>query len=261
MEDQEPGFEAATIVARQLMKRGPPFPKWLQDDLMDDTRLAEDGCPRRMPSIGPMYQVVLPLTGVERQDEQEERGMADMTGVDKLKELFREHGRSEYIGEDVSQLEHALQAAAWAEVAMEPPCLIMAALCHDVGHLLMLAGHDLKPMEGLGAHKHAVAGAEWLENELGLGNEVTDPVRLHVAAKRYQAFKIPRYVQQSLSPASQRTLELQGGPMSDEEARQFETHPMHKEALRLRAYDNAAKVKGEETWTLDEALAASGHGS
>jgi len=180
-------------------------------------------------------------------------------GMDKLKALFREHGESEYIGEDVSQLEHALQAAAWAETAMEPPHLIMAALCHDVGHLLLLAGHDLEAMEGLGAHKHAVAGAEWLENEIGLGKDVTDPIGLHVAAKRYKAYKTPRYVQSQLSPASQRTLELQGGPMSREEAIQFEQHPRYQDALRLRAYDNAAKVKGDKPWTLEEALAAGGH--
>lgn len=180
--------------------------------------------------------------------------------MDKLKGLFREHGACEYIGEEITQIEHALQAAEWARDAQEAPELIMAALCHDVGHLLMLAGHDLKPMEGLGAHKHAVAGAEWLKTELRMGDEVTGPVRLHVAAKRYQAYKIPRYVQEHLTPASQRTLQFQGGPMNDAEARQFETHPMYKEALRLRAYDNAAKVKGAKTWTLDEALAAAGHG-
>jgi gamma-butyrobetaine dioxygenase len=180
-------------------------------------------------------------------------------GVDKLKMLFRNHGQSEYIGEEVSQLEHALQAASWALTAQEPPRLIMAALCHDVGHLLMLAGYDLEPMEHLGAHKHAVAGADWLEKELGVGKDVTDPVRLHVAAKRYQCYKIPRYVTEHLSTASQRTLELQGGPMSWEEAKQFERHPRFHEALRVRAYDNAAKIRGQKTWTLDEALKAAGY--
>ncbi len=241
--DGESGFEEATIVARQFMQAGAPFPRWLEDVLKDDTQIPEDACPRQEPRIGPEYQVVVP-----------------MRGVDKLKALFCEHGQSEYIGEEVSQLEHALQAASWAKTAREPPHLIMAALCHDVGHLLMLAGHDLEPMEGLGAHKHAVAGAEWLEKELGVGKEVTDPVRLHVAAKRYQAYKIPRYATDHLSPASRRTLELQGGPMSWEEVKQFERHPRYHEALRVRAYDNAAKVKGERTWTLEEALAAAGYG-
>ena len=174
--------------------------------------------------------------------------------IHKLVELFEKHGQQEYIGEEVTQLEHALQAAEWARDAGEPYDMIMAALCHDVGHLLMLAGHDLKPMDGLGAHKHAVAGAEWLESELGFPKTITDPVRLHVAAKRYQAFKIPRYVQDHLSPASQRTLELQGGPMSYEEAKQFERHPHYKEALRTRRYDNAAKVKGRKCWSLYDVL-------
>jgi len=179
--------------------------------------------------------------------------------IHKLVELFEKHGEQEYIGEEVTQLQHALQAAEWAKDGGDSKDMVMSALCHDVGHLLMLAGHDLEPMEGLGAHMHAVAGAEWLETELGLGKMVTDPVRLHVAAKRYQAYKIPRYVQDHLSPASQRTLELQGGPMDRSEAKQFEKHPMYREALRIRGYDNAAKVKGYRCWSLREALAFAGY--
>lgn len=172
----------------------------------------------------------------------------------KLVELFEMYGKQEYIGKEVNQLEHALQAAEMARDAGESYDIIMAALCHDVGHLLLLAGYDLEPMAGLGAHEHAVAGAEWLEKELGFDKSVTDPVRLHVAAKQYQAFKIPRYVQNHLSPASQRTLELQGGPMSYEEAKQFELHPSYQTALRIRSYDNAAKVKGHKCWSLHEVL-------
>jgi len=179
--------------------------------------------------------------------------------IHKLVELFEKHGEQEYIGEEVTQLEHALQAAEWARDAGESYDIIMAALCHDVGHLLMLAGHDLEPMEGLGAHKHAVAGAEWLESELGLPKSVTDPVRLHVAAKRYQAFKIPHYVQNCLSPVSQRTLEHQGGPMSYEEAKQFERHPSYQAALRVRSYDNAAKIKGHICWSLHDVLKFAGY--
>ena len=179
--------------------------------------------------------------------------------IHKLVELFEKHGEQEYNGEEVTQLEHALQAAEWARDAGESYDTIMAALCHDVGHLLVLAGHDLEPMEGLGAHKHAVAGAEWLEKELGFDKSLTDPVRLHVAAKRYQAFKIPRYVQDHLSPASRRTLELQGGPMSHEEAKQFEQHPSYQVALRLQSYDNAAKVKSHKCWSLYEALKFMGY--
>ena len=67
--------------------------------------------------------------------------------MDPLRELFAKHGSEEYIGEDVSQVEHALQAAEWARDAGDTPAMIMAALCHDVGHLLLLAGHDLEPME------------------------------------------------------------------------------------------------------------------
>jgi predicted HD phosphohydrolase len=77
---------------------------------------------------------------------------------------------------------------------------------------------------------------------------------LHVAAKRYKACKIPRYVQNHLTPVSCHTLELQGGPMSYEEAKHFERHPYYQAALRVRAYSDAAKVKHHKCWSLHEVL-------
>ena len=175
--------------------------------------------------------------------------------MDKLINLFTEFGEKEYIGEEVSQLEHALQAAQLARDAGETRAVVMAALCHDIGHLLLLAGYPVSSMDdGLGAEDHDWAGATWLRHEMGLKEDVTEPVRLHVAAKRYEAFKSPDYVERFLSEASKKTLEYQGGPMRPREADEFEQNPYSADALRLRQYDNAAKVKGLKTWTLNEAI-------
>ena len=176
--------------------------------------------------------------------------------MDKLINLFTEFGENDYIGEEVTQLEHALQASQIARDAGETRAMVMAALCHDIGHLLIHTGYPVSTMDGgLGAQDHDWAGATWLSHKMGLKEDVTEPVRLHVAAKRYEAFKSPDYISKFLSEASQQTLKYQGGPMTRREADEFEQNPYFGAALRLRQYDNAAKVKGLKTWTLKEAIA------
>lgn len=177
----------------------------------------------------------------------------------ELKRLFEEHGASDYIGEDVSQLEHALQAADAARDAGQPPEMQLAALTHDLGHLLMLDGAPLQSMDAgegsLGAFDHGAAGADWLEQHLGVGKAVTDPVRYHVDIKRYLASKVPGYVQTCLSPSSQQTLVLQGGPMTHAEIEAFEASGVDIQAcIRLREYDNAAKRKDKRTRSLAQVL-------
>src|SRR5579871_1803106 len=137
--------------------------------------------------------------------------------VAEIDRLFRERGRSRYGGEAVTQLEHALQAAALAEQEGARPALIAAALLHDVGHLL----HDLPddaPERDVD-DRHESLAARWLAGRFG--PEVVDPVRLHVAAKRYLCATAPGYLD-GLSPPSLHSLELQGGPMSPGQARRFE---------------------------------------
>lgn len=156
--------------------------------------------------------------------------------VRRLASLFTSEGARDYLGEPVSQAAHMLQAAALAESAGAAPALVAAALLHDVGHFTgAVTGHDL--MRGQD-NRHAAAGADWLSQ--WFGPEVTGPIRLHVAAKRYLCAVEPGYLG-SLSAASLYTLGVQGGPMAAEEMAAFEAHPQACEALRLRRWDDAAK--------------------
>ena len=165
-----------------------------------------------------------------------------MTPADRIFEFFERHGDKAYFGEAVSQKEHALQAAWMAQRHGADPAVIVAALLHDIGHLL---GYTLDGLaediaaKGVDA-RHEDRGAAWLDQFFG--TEVTQPVRMHVAAKRYLC-RDAKYISR-LSPASVASLALQGGPMSDGEAGQFETQPFYREAVLVRRWDDAAKVPG-----------------
>ncbi|MFE7777372.1 phosphonate degradation HD-domain oxygenase [Streptomyces sp. NPDC057445] len=164
-----------------------------------------------------------------------------MTGhanpLDTLAELFEGEGSAEYFGEAVTQAEHMLQAGALAEAAGAPPHLIAAALLHDVGHFQgAVTGRDL--MENGTDNRHSHTGADWLDR--WFGPEVTEPVRLHVAAKRYLCAVEPGYFA-LLSEASVHTLRVQGGPMTDEQVREFEAHPGARDAVAVRRWDEQAK--------------------
>jgi predicted HD phosphohydrolase len=105
-------------------------------------------------------------------------------------------------------------------------------------------------MDGLGVVDHERLGAELLR-ECGLGGKVADLVELHVQAKRYLCQARPAYAAK-LSPASKGTLAFQGGPMTPDEARDFEAHPLFAEILRLRAWDEAAKVPDGQGLSVEE---------
>ena len=143
---------------------------------------------------------------------------------------------------DVTQREHALQSAWLAERDGHPPALIAAALMHDIGHLV----HDLgdNPAEEGIDDRHEDLGHAWLAKHFG--PEVSEPVRLHVAAKRYLCATEVDYFDK-LSPDSVLSLSLQGGPMSPDEVEAFEALPHHAEAVQLRRYDDEAKVTGLAT--------------
>lgn len=158
--------------------------------------------------------------------------------VETIFALFDRSGGDHY-GEAVTQLDHALQTAHHAREADEPDVLVAAALLHDIGHLLQKHGEDAAD-RGVDA-LHERIGAAWLAQ--GFGPDVTEPVRLHVEAKRYLATREPGYAE-ALSPASRQSLALQGGPMTEVEAQVFETTPYFDPAVRLRRYDEQAKVEG-----------------
>lgn len=160
--------------------------------------------------------------------------------------LFRERGGSQYGGEAVTQLEHALQAATFAEREGATPSLIAAALLHDVGHLL----HDLPedaPDQGLD-DRHETLAAAWLAKRFRPA--VVAPVAMHVAAKRYLCATDNGYFSQ-LSPPSVQSLSLQGGPMQGQDIAQFETRPYFQDAVRLRRWDDAAKVADMQTAAVE----------
>lgn len=169
-----------------------------------------------------------------------------MSNVAELIDLLRRCGDSQYGGEAVTQLEHGLQAAALAEAGHAPAELIAAALLHDIGHLL----HDLPddaPELGTDDH-HETSAGRYLARLFPPA--VCEPVRLHVAAKRYLCATDPAY-QAALSRPSQVSLALQGGAMTAGEVDEFRRHPFYDDAVRLRKWDDEAKVPGLTTPPLE----------
>ncbi|MBO0722935.1 MAG: HD domain-containing protein [Blastocatellia bacterium] len=159
-----------------------------------------------------------------------------MNIVDDIIELFRQRGSEEYDGEPVSQLEHALQTAFQAEQESADETLIAAALLHDIGQLLQKMTEDMAE-RGIDAW-HEQVGAMWLARYFP--PEVTEPVRLHVAAKRYLCTIDGEY-RGMLSATSARSLALQGGTMNYKEMREFEASPFAQQCVRLRRWDDLAK--------------------
>jgi phosphonate degradation associated HDIG domain protein len=165
-----------------------------------------------------------------------------MDPIDQIFERFERHGVNQYGGEQVRQLEHALQCAALAEAEGAEPTLVAAALLHDIGHLLHDLG-DSPAARGID-DRHELRGREWLGR--WFGEAVTEPVRLHVNAKRYLTATDPGYFA-TLSASSVRSLELQGGAFSPELAAGFIGLPYAPLAVRLRRWDEAAKLPGKST--------------
>lgn len=154
--------------------------------------------------------------------------------------LYEKYGNADYIGEPVSQLEHMCQSAQLAEKEGYSEEIILAAFFHDIGHLC----EHMMPVAYMGAYgvlDHEKLGAEFLRVK-GFSERICKLVASHVAAKRYLTYKFPDYYHQ-LSEASKRTLEFQGGMMSEEEANAFELDPDASLILALRKWDEAAKME------------------
>jgi phosphonate degradation associated HDIG domain protein len=152
--------------------------------------------------------------------------------------MLTEKGQGRYGLDDLLQVQHALQAAWLAERDGRQPALITAALLHDIGHLVHELGEN-PAAQGVD-DRHEQVGHDYLARMFG--PEVTEPVRLHVAAKRYLCGAERDYFAK-LSADSVRSLELQGGPMSETEMADFLDNPHAHAAIQLRRYDEAAKVK------------------
>ena len=162
-------------------------------------------------------------------------------------QLFNEKGHSEYGGEAVTQLEHALQTATLARENNASDQLITAALLHDIGHLL----HDLPndaPLKGID-DVHENKAAVFLRKYFP--EAVTEPVRLHVMAKRYLSSTAETYYS-LLSEPSKQSLVLQGGLMSSIEVSSFEQNPFFSDAVKLRKWDDQAKVQELTTAPVED---------
>lgn len=170
-----------------------------------------------------------------------------MSVVEEAFAYYRRRGDAAYFGEPVSMTEHGLQAAHFAQLAGASPRLIAASLLHDIGHLIATVPDDIE--DWTFDARHEDTGARWLERRFGA--EVSEPVRLHVPAKRYLCAVDEDYFGR-LSPASVTTLKLQGGPMSSAEISRFEAEPFHREAVLLRRSDDQGKIAGLATPSLED---------
>lgn len=159
-----------------------------------------------------------------------------------IRQLFEAHGATAYSGEPVTQLEHALQSGALAQEEGASDELVAAAFLHDLGHLLNRRGET--PTERGIDDLHQYYALPFLRPILP--DSVLEPIRLHVDAKRYLCATDAGYFDR-LSADSVRSLELQGGIFDADQARDFAARPYAGDAVRLRRWDDLAKVAGKPT--------------
>lgn len=161
-----------------------------------------------------------------------------MNTMRAIRAAFDKRGQDNY-GEGVSQLDHALQCGLCAERDGATPAMVVATLLHDIGHML----HDLP--DDIADHgvdtQHESLGSAWLSQHFG--PEVSEPVRLHVPAKRYLATKEKGYFE-LLSEASVLSLKLQGWLMNEAEIAAFEREPYYRDGIQLRRWDDEGKIAG-----------------
>eukprot|EP00794_Sanderia_malayensis_P008223 gene8223-9103_t len=158
-------------------------------------------------------------------------------------DLYRKRGADNYLGEDISQQDHMTQCAMLAEEAGYSNEVILGALFHDIGHLVGLDRKLEEMGKGIGTKRHDVVGAEFLE-DLGFPVSLTQLVRHHVNAKRYLVYKHADY-HDKLSSASKQTLIQQGGPMKEDEAKEFEKLQNFKAVIDIREWDDLGKIEGK----------------
>ena len=164
-----------------------------------------------------------------------------------ISSLLNSRATTWYGQEAVSQLEHALQCAQLAEKANETPETIVAALLHDLGHILIKENPDALVEEAMPPLKddlHQYVALPFLRSVFT--DAVLEPIKLHVEAKRYLC-AVDQHYWDSLSPASKHSLELQGGIFDENQVKAFEDLPYASQATRLRRYDDLAKVAGLPT--------------
>jgi len=160
--------------------------------------------------------------------------------TNEIMNYYEMNGGEEYAGEKITQLEHMVQAAQLAEEQGYDEETVLAAFLHDIGHICEAGDGDNK-MGEFGIKDHEEIGADFLQ-EKGFSKKVVRLVQSHVEAKRYLTFKDPEYYEK-LSDASKKTLEYQGGRMTEEEANAFEHYPLFDLIIKMRKWDEQAKIE------------------
>ena len=168
--------------------------------------------------------------------------------VDKIMKIIESGKHYDYIGEEITQYEHAIQCAYQARKAGCDDQIVIAALLHDIGHLC--AAKDSEQMDGYGVAHHENIGADFLKQH-GFSDLVVALVRGHVQAKRYLVAKNPDYLC-GISSASQETLKRQGGAMTEQEVEAFEQDPFFEEKVMVRRFEEYGKVVGAKVFELEE---------
>ncbi|RLA15734.1 MAG: phosphodiesterase [Gammaproteobacteria bacterium] len=161
------------------------------------------------------------------------------TIIDFILDLFARRGSEEYMGEKVSMAQHMEQSAACAVADGASDELVIASLLHDIGHFV--GDFPIEALENGIDNLHEDAGAHFLEPFYPAS--VTEPIRLHVAAKKYLCAVDENYMRR-LSDASINSLHVQGGPMNQPEVEEFESNPHYLAAVDVRKYDDDGKVAG-----------------
>ncbi|KAJ2487439.1 hypothetical protein IWW37_005238 [Coemansia sp. RSA 2050] len=188
--------------------------------------------------------------------------MAPEQRVTTVFQLLQNASKTSYMGEEVTQLEHALQGAQLAKKDGADEATILAILLHDIGHLcpstetcsntsgkVWAAFHKTNVTADINEINHARLGAEYL-HKLGFPEKTCELIDSHIVAKRYLSAKDPEYLAK-LSVGSKQSLKLHGGPFSSAEMREFEKDPLFKVKVQIRKWEEAARVPGAKTPTLD----------
>lgn len=168
--------------------------------------------------------------------------------ISEIRQLFENQGNDEYYGENVSQYEHAAQAAILAARQGHDEEVQIAAFLHDIGHLFP-ANTEEELMEVYGRKDHESVAADWLR-ERGFSEKIAVLVENHVNAKRYLTYANKEYFD-ALSEASKQTLLFQGGRMTENEAKIFEQNPYFELIIKMRRWDEAAKVEAMQLPDLE----------
>jgi predicted HD phosphohydrolase len=172
--------------------------------------------------------------------------------IQEIKKIFTDKGEEAYYGEKVSQFEHGAQCLLVALSEDQAIDMQVAAFLHDIGHMIDEPGLEGQDMDGFGNKDHELIARKWLQ-ERGFSEKIQTVVYNHVEAKRYLCYADKNYYE-SLSDASKKTLEFQGGVMTENEAIAFREAPYFEESLLLRKWDDLGKIPNTPLPKLEDIL-------